>query len=92
MCLFSIFCGFSSKVSYIDHFPLTFHMVSSHTHKQVTQVEKFNVKNHALKVLEKKLEQQLHQKKETVKAEYEVGIWQWIFFCDRLSTRNSRIY
>lgn len=42
------------------------------TPKQVTQVEKFNLKNQALKVLEKKLEQQLQQKKEAGKAEYEV--------------------
>eukprot|EP00064_Thunnus_orientalis_P017996 superscaffoldBa00003994_g18084 len=38
----------------------------------VTQLEKFNLKNQALKVQEKKLQQQLQQKKETGKAEYEV--------------------
>ncbi|XP_010775560.1 coiled-coil domain-containing protein 113-like [Notothenia coriiceps] len=39
---------------------------------KVTQVEKLTRKNHALKVHEKKLQQQLQQKKETGKAEYEV--------------------
>ncbi|XP_044212729.1 coiled-coil domain-containing protein 113 [Thunnus albacares] len=38
---------------------------------KVTQLEKFNLKNQALKVQEKKLQQQLQQKKETGKAEYE---------------------
>ncbi|KAF3854528.1 hypothetical protein F7725_022583 [Dissostichus mawsoni] len=38
---------------------------------KVTQVEKLTRKNHALKVHEKKLQQQLQQKKETGKAEYE---------------------
>lgn len=45
---------------------------NTHKLKQVTQVEKFNLKNQTLKVLEKKLEQQLQQKKEAGKAEYEV--------------------
>ncbi|KAK5928363.1 hypothetical protein CgunFtcFv8_013431 [Champsocephalus gunnari] len=39
---------------------------------KVTQVEKLTRKNHALKVYEKKLQQQLQQKKETGKAEYEI--------------------
>ncbi|KAI9523486.1 hypothetical protein NQZ68_027344 [Dissostichus eleginoides] len=39
---------------------------------KVTQVEKLTRKNHALKVHEKKLQQQLQQKKETGKAEYEI--------------------
>ncbi|KAI3371549.1 hypothetical protein L3Q82_024131, partial [Scortum barcoo] len=38
---------------------------------KVTQLEKFNVKNQALKVQKKKLQQQLQQRKETGKAEYE---------------------
>ncbi|XP_051238776.1 coiled-coil domain-containing protein 113 [Dicentrarchus labrax] len=38
---------------------------------KVTQLEKYNLKNQALKVQEKKLQQQLQQKKETGKAEYE---------------------
>ncbi|XP_072241273.1 cilia- and flagella-associated protein 263 [Leuresthes tenuis] len=39
---------------------------------KVTQLEKFNLKNQALKVQEKKLLQQLQQKKEMGKADYEV--------------------
>ncbi|XP_040894185.1 coiled-coil domain-containing protein 113 isoform X1 [Toxotes jaculatrix] len=39
--------------------------------KQVTQLERLNLKNQALKVQEKKLQQQLQQKKEMGKAEYE---------------------
>ncbi|KAM9351960.1 cilia- and flagella-associated protein 263-like [Symphorus nematophorus] len=38
---------------------------------KVTQLEKLNLKNQALKIHEKKLHQQLRQKKETGKAEYE---------------------
>ncbi|XP_018548847.1 coiled-coil domain-containing protein 113, partial [Lates calcarifer] len=38
---------------------------------KVAQLEKLNLKNQALKVQEKKLQQQLQQKKETGKAEYE---------------------
>lgn len=47
---------------------------NTHTHKlkKVTQVKKFNLKNQALKTLKKKLEQQLEQKKEAGKANYEV--------------------
>lgn len=40
---------------------------------QVTQAEKLHLKNQALKALEKKLEQQLQQKRDAAKAEYEVG-------------------
>lgn len=39
---------------------------------QATQVEKLQLKNQALKVLEKKLEQQLQHKRDAAKAEYEV--------------------
>ncbi|XP_063754101.1 coiled-coil domain-containing protein 113 isoform X3 [Eleginops maclovinus] len=39
---------------------------------KVTQLEKWTRKNHALKVHEKKLQQQLQQKKEMGKAEYEI--------------------
>ncbi|XP_026222208.1 coiled-coil domain-containing protein 113 isoform X2 [Anabas testudineus] len=38
---------------------------------KITQLEKFNMKNQMLKVQEKKLQQQLQQKKEMGKAEYE---------------------
>ncbi|KAM6925922.1 cilia- and flagella-associated protein 263 [Lycodopsis pacificus] len=38
---------------------------------KVAQLEKFNLKNRTLKAHEKKLQQQLQQKKETGKAEYE---------------------
>ncbi|KAM3608741.1 uncharacterized protein V6R79_003938 [Siganus canaliculatus] len=38
---------------------------------KLTQMEKFNLKNQALKVLEKKLQQQLQQKRDMGKTEYE---------------------
>ncbi|KAM9854293.1 cilia- and flagella-associated protein 263 [Aulostomus maculatus] len=38
---------------------------------KAAQLEKFKLKNQALKAQEKKLQQQLHQKKEMAKAEYE---------------------
>jgi len=41
-------------------------------YKQVTQLETFMLKNQTLKAHEKKLQQQLQQKKEMGKAEYEV--------------------
>lgn len=46
--------------------------VHNHKLKQVTQLEKFNLKIQALKIHEKKLRQQLQQKKDVGKAEYEV--------------------
>lgn len=57
----------------IHHLPPFVHIVCSvHKLKQVPQLEKFNLKNRALKAHEKKLQQQLQQKKEMGKAEYEV--------------------
>lgn len=48
--------------------------IHSYVFTKITQLEKFSLKNQALKVHEKKLQQQLQQKKEMGKAEYEV---QW---------------
>ncbi|XP_008299360.1 cilia- and flagella-associated protein 263 [Stegastes partitus] len=52
-------------------FILLLMLCSVHTDKQVNQLEKFNLKNRALKVQEKKLLQQLQRKKELGKVEYE---------------------
>ena len=54
-------------------------------HKQVTQLEKFILKNQTLKAHEKKLQQQLQQKKEMGKAEYEVEHYLFTLYLNRLS-------
>ncbi|XP_044050227.1 coiled-coil domain-containing protein 113 isoform X2 [Siniperca chuatsi] len=52
---------------------------------KVTQLEKFHLKNRALKVHLKKLQQQLQQKKETGKAEYEEMFQE---YCEQRIDRN----
>lgn len=61
-----------SKTLTFDWIPFFLCSVQTHKLKQIAELEKFNVKNQILKVQEKKLQQQLQQKKDLGKAEYEV--------------------
>lgn len=72
--LFMIKCVFIFQCIIFILLP-TFYPSLHNTHttlNQVAQLEKLHLKNQALKVQEKKLQQQLRHKKEMGKAEYEV--------------------
>lgn len=71
--LMSVICFLSYCHIFIIILPFV-HTFCLRTHKlkQVTQLEQFYLKNQALKVHERKLRQQLQQKKEMPKTEYEV--------------------
>ncbi|XP_068579073.1 cilia- and flagella-associated protein 263 [Cebidichthys violaceus] len=63
---------------------------------KVAQLEKFNLKNQTLKAHEKKLQQQLQQKKETGKAEYEDVFQEYseqriVKDLDELQVNNSKV-
>lgn len=55
-------------------------------------MEKFNLKNQALKVHEKKLQQQLQQRKEMGKAEYEVENESVRVYTERLRKLEKQFY